>query len=74
MDKAVDAALTAVHMIMLGFPSSQGFIKLGPFMRKPLKSTHQSTLLEIGLSKSMAPSLNPPQTVTSGLRTIPIAK
>ena len=74
VNEAIDAALTAVNMIVPGGPSSRGFIKLGPSMQKLVKSTRQSTLQEVGLSKSMAPSLNPPPTVTSGLRTIPIAK
>ena len=74
VDMALDAELTAFNMIVHGYPSSKGFVKLGPSMRKPSKSTRKSTLIEVGLSRSMAPSLNPPPSVTSGLRAIPIAR
>ena len=74
VDKALNVALITVNMIVSGYPSSKGFVKLGPSMRKSSKSTRQSTLIEIGLSRSRAPSLNPPPSVTSGLRPIPIAR
>ena len=66
--------MTAVDVVVPMGSADRSYVKLGPTKDKPVKPTRQSTLLEIRLSRWMAPSLNPPPMVTSGLRTIPIAK
>ena len=70
----LEAVMTADVVIIASETASRSYIKLGPTKEKPTKKTRQSMLLEVGLSKSMAPSLNPPPLVTSGMRVIPVAK
>lgn len=72
--EVLEAMLTTTDVVVPSGSADQSYVKLGPTKERPAKSTRQSTLLDISLSRSMAPSLNPPAPVTSGLHAIPIAK